>query len=193
MLRQQRGDVDRYRMLGLKHGVNRIVGYDPEWPLVFEAERARIHTVLGELARGIEHYGSTAVAGLRAKPIIDILVGVQPLDDWIKCKAPLESLGYDYAENAGVPDHFIFGRGRDRTERTHLVHVVELEGEAWRSSLAFRDALRSHESLRAAYVRMKEQAVARAPQGRAKYNEAKQSFIEHYTGQTGLFKALDIT
>ena len=178
-------------MLGLKHGVNRLVDYDPQWPLAFETERARIHAALGDVARGIEHYGSTAVAGLRAKPIIDILVGVEPLDDWIKCKGPLESLGYDYAENAGVPEHFIFGRGRDRTERTHLVHVVEFEGEAWRSSLAFRDALRSHESLRVAYARMKERAVALAPKGRAKYNEAKQSFIEHFTGQTGLFKALD--
>ncbi len=178
-------------MLGLKHGVNRLVDYDPEWPLAFEAERARIHGALGGVARGIEHYGSTAVEGLRAKPIIDILVGVEPLDDWIKCKSPLESLGYDYAENAGVPEHFIFGRGRDRSERTHLVHVVEFEGEAWRSSLAFRDALRTHESLRAAYVRMKEQAVALAPKGRAKYNESKQLFIEHYTGQTGLFKAPD--
>ena len=179
-------------MLGLKHGVNRLVDYDPEWPVAFEAERVRIHRVLGELARGIEHYGSTSVAGLRAKPIIDILVGVAPLDEWVKCKVPLESLGYDYVEKAGVPGHFIFGRGRDRTERTHLVHVVEFEGESWRSSLAFRDALRSHESLRAAYVRMKQEAVAKTPQGRAKYNEAKQAFIEHYTGQTGLFKALDI-
>jgi GrpB-like predicted nucleotidyltransferase (UPF0157 family) len=178
-------------MLGLKHGVNRLVDYDPKWPLAFEAERARIHRVLGDVARGIEHYGSTAVAGLRAKPIIDILVGVVPLGDWIRCKGPLEGLGYDYADDAGVPDHFIFGRGRDRSERTHLVHIVEFEGESWRSCLAFRDALRSHESLRVAYVRMKEQAVALAPQGRAKYQEQKQSFIEHFTGQTGLFKALD--
>ena len=178
-------------MLGLKHGVNRLVDYDPQWRLALEAERARIHRVLGEVARGIEHYGSTSVVGLRAKPIIDILVGVDPLGDWIKCRTPLESLGYDYAENAGVPGHFIFGRGRDRSERTHLVHVVEFDRESWRSSLAFRDALRDHESLRVAYGRMKEQAVASAPQGRAKYNEAKQSFIEHYTGQTGLFKALD--
>ena len=178
-------------MLGLKHGVNRLVDYDPQWPLSFEAERARIHRALVDVACGIEHYGSTSVVGLRAKPIVDILLGVEPLDAWIKCKGPLESLGYDYVENAGVPGHFIFGRGRDRSERTHLVHVVEFEGESWRSSLAFRDALRAHESLRVAYARMKEQAVASAPQGRAKYNEAKQSFIEHFTGQTGLFKALD--
>jgi GrpB-like predicted nucleotidyltransferase (UPF0157 family) len=137
-------------MLGLKHGVNLLVDYDAEWPAAFEEERTRIRSVVGDVARGIEHYGSTAVVGLRAKPIIDILLGVAPLENWIKCKAPLESLGYDYAETAGVPGHFIFGRGRDRSERTHLVHIVELDGESWRSSLAFRDALRADESLRAA-------------------------------------------
>jgi GrpB-like predicted nucleotidyltransferase (UPF0157 family) len=167
-------------MLGLKHGANQLADYDPEWPAAFESEKKRIQSALGSVARGIEHYGSTAVTGLRAKPIIDILVGVAPLDDWIKCRRPLESIGYDYAESAGVPGHFIFGRGRDPSERTHLVHVVELEGDAWRSSLAFRDALRADESLRSAYLQLKERAVTLAPEGRARYNELKHSFIEHF-------------
>ena len=63
---------------------------------------------------------------MRAKPILDIMVGVDPLKDWEKCKIPLEYLGYDYAEKAGVPGHHIFGRGRDLTERTHLLHVVQI-------------------------------------------------------------------
>ncbi len=170
-------------MLGLRHGLNLLVDYDPGWASAFQEERIRLFSAVGDVARGIEHYGSTAVAGLRAKPIIDILLGVAPLEDWIKCKAPLESLGYDYAENAGVPGHQIFGRGRDRSERTHLVHVVEFGGASWRSNLAFRDALRADESLRAAYLRMKEQAVALAPEGRARYNELKHAFIEHLEGR----------
>lgn len=165
-------------MLGLKHGINYLVDYDPDWPVAFEEERARIHSAAGEVVRGIEHYGSTAVEGLRAKPILDILVGVEPLNDWIKCKLPLETLGYDYAENAGVEGHFIFGRGRDRSERTHLVHVVEFNGDSWRNNLAFRNALRADQSLRAEYLRMKEHAATLAPEGRAKYNELKHSFIE---------------
>ena len=165
-------------MLGLKHGINTIVDHDPEWSRAFMEERARIHAAIGTVARGIEHYGSTAVDGLKAKPILDILVGVAPLEDWIRCKHPLEALGYDYAEHAGVPGHHVFGRGRDRSERTHLVHVVEFNGEPWRSNLAFRDALRVDATLRAEYVRMKEQAVLMAPEGRAKYNELKHAFIE---------------
>jgi GrpB-like predicted nucleotidyltransferase (UPF0157 family) len=114
---------------------------------------------------------------MRAKPILDILVGVSPIDDWEKCKAPLEGLGYDYAENAGVPGHYIFGRGRDRTERTHLVHVVEFSGESWRVGLALRAALRDDLELRARYAEAKERAIAASPVGRARYNELKGPFL----------------
>jgi GrpB-like predicted nucleotidyltransferase (UPF0157 family) len=165
-------------MLGLKHNVNLLADYDPEWPVEFSRESNRIANVLGGLAKGIEHYGSTAVIGMRAKPIIDILIGVAPFDDWRACKAPLERLGYDYAANVGVPRHHIFGRGRDTTERTHLVHIVAFLGEEWHSNLALRDALRVDENLRAAYVAEKERAIASAPEGRAGYNELKRSFID---------------
>src|ERR1700686_933409 len=136
-------------MLGLKHNVNLLVDYDPQWESEFINERKRIAEALGAVARGVEHYGSTAVPGMRAKPILDILVGVSPIDDWEKCRVPLEGLGYDYAANAGVPDHPIFGRGRDSMERTHLVHVVEFLGVSWRTNLAFWDALRRDACLRA--------------------------------------------
>ena len=165
-------------MIGLKHNQNLLVDYDPEWPSLFEEERSRLERVLMDIPRGIEHYGSTAVPGLRAKPIIDILVGILPLSDWIHCKQPLESLGYDYSEHAGVPGHYIFGRGRDLSERTHLVHIVEFKGSSWRSNLVFRDALRASQKLREEYLIAKENAVKLAPEGRAKYNALKQTFFD---------------
>jgi GrpB-like predicted nucleotidyltransferase (UPF0157 family) len=117
------------------------------------------------------------VPGLPAKPILDILVGVAPLDDWRLCHDPMLALGYDYAENAGVLGHHIFGRGRDRTERTHLVHVVEFGGTSWVENLAFRDALRRDAALRQRYVALKMDAVEAAPDDRARYNALKQGFI----------------
>ncbi|HEU5048268.1 MAG TPA: GrpB family protein [Rickettsiales bacterium] len=164
-------------MLGLKHNVNFLVDYDPQWEQDFAEERLRILNALGELVLGIEHYGSTSVKGMRAKPILDIMVGVNPLSNWQKCKAPLEQLGYDYAEHAGVPGHHIFGRGRDLSERTHLIHIVEFEGESWRSGITLRDALRSNPQLREAYIQEKERACREAPEGRAKYNLQKADFI----------------
>jgi GrpB-like predicted nucleotidyltransferase (UPF0157 family) len=133
---------------------------------------------LGELALGIEHYGSTAVEGLRAKPILDIVVGVLPLDNWTRCRGPLEALGYDYAEHAGIPDDFVFGRGRNRSERTHLVHVVAFAEELWRQGLAFRTALRGSPELRRQYLAIKERAVEKFPEGRARYTAEKRHFIE---------------
>src|SRR3954462_7923525 len=103
---------------------------------------------------------------MRAKTILDTLVGVDPLENWVRCRVPLEELGYDYAENAGVPDHRIFGRGRDRTERTHLVHVVKYLGTSWRTGIVLRDALRNDPDLRARYLAEKERAAAAAPEGR---------------------------
>jgi GrpB-like predicted nucleotidyltransferase (UPF0157 family) len=122
---------------------------------------------------------------MRAKPILDILVGVNPADDWEKCRDPLERLGYDYAANAGVPGHHIFGRGRDATERTHLVHIVTFAGAEWRTNLALRDALRRDAILRARYTREKERAVAAVPEGRVRYNELKASFLAKVKADLG--------
>jgi GrpB-like predicted nucleotidyltransferase (UPF0157 family) len=165
-------------MLGLKHNTNVLVNYDPSWATEFASERQRLFDALDDTPEGIEHYGSTAVVGMRAKPILDILVGVLPLSKWVTCHNPLLDLGYDYAANAGVPGHYIFGRGRDMTERTHLVHVVKYMGRSWQSNLAFRDALRQSPELCAAYVAEKERALSAAPDSRAMYNELKHEFIE---------------
>lgn len=164
-------------MLGLRHNHNQLVPHDPGWAAAFEDERQRLAKALGGNVAGIEHYGSTAVPGLDAKSIIDILVGIVPLDNWHACHDPLVMLGYDYAADAGVAGHHIFGRGRDRNERTHLVHLVAFDGESWLSNLAFRDALRSDPVLRSAYLAMKAEAADAAPDSRLRYNALKGEFI----------------
>lgn len=165
-------------MLGLKHNTNILVDYDREWPGEFASERVRLVQALGPLAKGVEHYGSTSVPGMRAKPILDIIVGLAFLSDWEACRDPLLTLGYDYAAHAGVPGHHIFGRGRDGTERTHLVHLVQFGGYSWVSNLAFRDVLRTDPQLRRDYLAIKEKAVSDAPGSRARYNELKRDFID---------------
>lgn len=163
--------------LGLAHNTNRLVDHDPAWAKAFVEEHVRLSAALAGIAKGIEHYGSTSVPGLPAKPILDILVAVDPLENWQACHDPLLALGYDYAASAGVPGHHIFGRGRDRSERTHLVHVVLFDGQSWRENLAFRDALRNDAILRAQYLDLKRAAVSAEPNSRAQYNVRKQAFI----------------
>ncbi|WP_417309154.1 GrpB family protein [Devosia sp.] len=165
-------------MLGLAHNTNLLVPYDPQWAVDFETERLRLAAALyGTAAKEIAHYGSTSVPGMPAKPILDILIGVLPMARWRECLMPLLDLGYDHAADAGVAGHHIFGRGRNRSERTHLVHLVEYGGPSWGPNLAFRDALRVDATLRAAYLAEKQRAMTEAPNSRPAYNDIKGSFI----------------
>ncbi|MCA1749067.1 MAG: GrpB family protein [Parasphingopyxis sp.] len=157
-----------------------IVEPDSRWPRRFEEERARLETAIAPEERlAIEHFGSTAVPGLAAKPIIDILLAVPDLDA-ARAAFPgrLAPLGYVFwADNPkrdrlffvkGMPPH---GRGR-----THHVHVCERPGEMW-DRLAFRDWLRSHPTDARLYEQLKRDAATRFPTDREAYTAAKDEFI----------------
>jgi GrpB-like predicted nucleotidyltransferase (UPF0157 family) len=160
--------------LGLEAGANRLVAHNPLWARAFGEEAARLAAALGPAALAIEHYGSTAVPGLRAKPILDLQVGVAHIDHGLAFIEPMAALGYDYAGSQGIPDHHIFGRG---VARTHLVHVVIHGAEAWARTLRFRDRLRADAALRAAYEALKTN-IADTAISRAAYTAGKTEFIE---------------
>ena len=143
--------------LGLEAGANRLLDYNPHWALAFAEEAARIRLAVGPLALEIEHYGSTAVPGLRAKPIIDMLIGVADMNDGLKMIRPMERIGYSYATDHGIPNHHIFGRP---TVRQFLAHVVEYGGDQWRRSLRFRDRLKADVDARVEYEALKERLAA---------------------------------
>jgi GrpB-like predicted nucleotidyltransferase (UPF0157 family) len=149
--------------------------YDPAWRVSFDEERRAIVAALGESITGIYHIGSTAVPGLAAKPVIDILITVRRLEDAITCIAPLSMLGYhfvDYPENTG---RRFFRKG---APRTHHVHIVAEGGAQHLDPIEFRDALRADPAMREAYHRLKDELAARYPQARARYSEAKGGFIQ---------------
>jgi GrpB-like predicted nucleotidyltransferase (UPF0157 family) len=164
--------------LGLETGSNRLVDPNPLWARAFAEEAARIRNAVGPLARAIEHYGSTAVPGLRAKPIIDLLIGVADIDDGVKMIEPMAHLGYDFATNHGIADHHIFGRP---IVREYLAHVVFHGGDAWLKSLRFRDRLRQDAHARTAYQALKEQ-LASAGLSRAAYTDGKTAFVLAHGG-----------
>jgi GrpB-like predicted nucleotidyltransferase (UPF0157 family) len=164
--------------LGLEQGVNRLVNYNPQWPHAFAEEAARIRSALSPLALAIEHYGSTAVPNLRAKPIIDLLIGVADIDHGLQMIEPMTSLGYDYAGSQGIPESHIFGRGQPRT---HLAHVVVYGADQWMASLAFRDRLRTDADLRVEYQALKERLAAETT-SRAEYTAGKSEFVQAHSG-----------
>jgi GrpB-like predicted nucleotidyltransferase (UPF0157 family) len=155
-----------------------VVDYDAAWPLRFEEERARIVAALGDVTEGrvaVEHVGSTAVPGLAAKPVIDIVVGVRDLDVGERCVGPLEAIGYEYRGEAGIPGRLYFRKGNPRT---HHVHMVRHGSELWERHVLFRDLLRERPAIAAEYGALKRELAVRYRTRRLEYTDAKTPFIE---------------
>ncbi len=154
----------------------RVVPHDPAWPGAFERERAALAEAIAPwVTGGIHHVGSTAVPGLDAKPVIDILVGVEDLRSSRACFAPLAGLEYLYAPYLADQMHWFCKPGPER--RTHHLHVVPTGSSRYEDEVAFRDALRADPELAAAYAALKRQLAVRHRDDRDAYTEAKSDFI----------------
>jgi GrpB-like predicted nucleotidyltransferase (UPF0157 family) len=166
------------RPLGLESGVVRVVDYDPSWPGLFVAEAADIADAIAH--RGLpplllEHIGSTAIPGLRAKPILDVLAGHRddvPATDYVEA---MSAVGYIYRGDRGLPGREFFRRG---DPRSHHVHLTAVGGHYWRDYLAFRDILRANTALAAEYAALKSELAARHPRDRERYIEGKTAFVQ---------------
>jgi GrpB-like predicted nucleotidyltransferase (UPF0157 family) len=153
-----------------------IAEYDPVWPEAYERERAAIADALGGNLLAIEHVGSTAVPGLGAKPIVDVMVGLRELSDHARCVDPLTSLGYEHKGEYGIPGRHYF-RKPVQGPRTHQVHMVEQGSAFWVRHLLFRDYLRANPDEAAAYDRLKRGLAERFGTDLEGYTEAKTEFI----------------
>jgi GrpB-like predicted nucleotidyltransferase (UPF0157 family) len=158
-----------------------VVEYDPAWPAAFEAERERIAPLLA--GSEIHHFGSTAVPGLAAKPVIDMIAFVGDLD------APVAALvaegGYEFPEafNATL-SHRRFLCYPTVARRTHHLHLVD-EREELDQRLRFRDRLRTDRSLAAEYESLKRALAERYRNDREAYTDAKAAFIEPWSSERG--------
>jgi GrpB-like predicted nucleotidyltransferase (UPF0157 family) len=159
-----------------------IVDYDPRWPALFDQEARRLRATLDpSLIVGLEHFGSTAVPGLSAKPIIDILIAVRSLADAeASFVEALRDLDYVYWADNPNKDRMFFVKGMPPfgSSRSHHVHVTETDGEMWRR-LAFRDHLRAHPEEAGTYERLKRRLAAEHRTDREAYTDAKAAYIEN--------------
>jgi GrpB-like predicted nucleotidyltransferase (UPF0157 family) len=157
-----------------------IVEYDPNWVFLFEREAAHIRAVLNSgLIDRIEHFGSTAVPGLAAKPIIDLLVGVRSLAEAKQVAVSrLEHLGYAYWFDNPDPQRMFFVKGLPpNSPRTHHIHMVEPDSLLW-ERLLFRDYLRKHSDEAAHYGQLKYNFARRFSSDREAYTMKKAEYIE---------------
>jgi len=162
-----------------------IVPYDPGWPESFRREKEHLLSSLpDDLIRRIEHFGSTAVPGLAAKPIVDIMVEVTDLDATKTCIVPvLEAQGYEYfwrpthGDN-GPPFYAWFIKRDPRSGvRTHHIHMVEGSFTEHWERLLFRDCLIEHPSVARQYEVLKLRLASASPQDRVAYTRGKTDFI----------------
>ena len=165
-----------------------IVPYDPSWPERFLSEEQHLRSCLpGDLVGRIEHFGSTAVPGLAAKPIVDMLVEVTSLEATkLRIVPILHSQGYDYMWRPTVgddgPPFYAWFIKRDAASgaRTHHIHMVEPQFPHW-DSLFFRNYLVAHPSVAREYEALKYRLASEHPNDRTAYTHAKTEFITRIT------------
>lgn len=152
---------------------------DPRWPELYAQEAGRVRAALPPgLVTSVEHVGSTAVPGLAAKPIIDLMVGVTSLADGERATPALEALGYEAQGEFGIPGRLFFEKRGAGTVRTHHLHMAEPGGEFWTEELLFRDYLRAHPEEARQYEQLKRGMAQRFRHQRAAYTASKGDYIQ---------------
>lgn len=152
----------------------------------FEEERLRVAIGLRALPRAIEHIGSTSIAEIKSKPIIDLMIGLRapPLSAAVE---PLVALGYEYKEGVGSAERLFFKR---RAAQTFHAHVVLFDGPEWRRHIIFRDWLNLRPDRAKEYEALKEELAARFTDDRAAYADAKTPFVDRMLAEAASFPAL---
>ncbi len=152
--------------------------YSSDWPGQFLGAREQLLAAFAPLPVTIEHIGSTAVPGLAAKPVLDLLLGSASLAEIESRIGTLARLGYDYVARyeRELPERRYFVKAADGGMRQHL-HGVVIGSALWRDHLTFRDRLRDEAGLRAQYQALKLQLAERFADDKAAYTAAKEPFI----------------
>jgi len=171
-------------MFGLSSGQLRLAPYEPNWPLLFLAEKERLFASLGNYILDVQHIGSTSIPGMPAKPILDIGVAVTNFEEAARCVPLMKQLGYQYKGENGIPRRHYFVKG---DPRTHHLHMLEIESEEWKHHLFFRDYLRANSASAQAYAKLKQELASQFASDRHAYQNGKDSFI-----QTVLHQAKEI-
>jgi GrpB-like predicted nucleotidyltransferase (UPF0157 family) len=153
-----------------------IVHYDSDWPKIYEEESELIRGAIGGIILSLEHIGSTSVPGLWAKPIIDIIAGVNDLESADRCKVILYNFGYEDSSPGNQPDWFYCLGKAPHSPGFHL-HLVK-EGSSFQMRhILFRDWLRTHHTDAESYKDLKIKLSEKYRDDRVAYTDSKTEYI----------------
>ena len=151
--------------------------YDPSWPAKFALEKEHLLSLIGQWNCGsVEHIGSTAVPGMVAKPVIDVMFGVETLKASQAAIAVLVENGYEYWPYKTEVMHW-FCRPSNAF-RTHHLHLVPFESPLWKERISFRNILRANKSVSEEYIALKRELAREYRDDREAYTDKKWPFIK---------------
>jgi len=163
-------------ILGLARTDVVLVVYHQDWIRQFERERDTLQIMLGNSLLEIEHVGSTAIPGMCAKPILDLMVAVSDLDIADQFHGMLKAIGYERRVGADALDRRFFVKGPPNC-RTHHLNFTFPESDFWLRTLLFRDYLIKNRSAAAEYAKIKIQLATEFSHDRPSYTERKAQFV----------------
>lgn len=154
-----------------------VVNYSSNWPLLYEEEKKALLPILAENGVAIFHIGSTSVVGLKAKPIIDILLVVKEIQLLDQQTPDFEALGYEVMGEFGLPNRRYFRKGGDK--RTHQIHAYPYDcTQEILRHLCFCEYLRQQPEISLEYGRLKQQLAKQYPRDIEKYGDGKEAFVK---------------
>ena len=162
-------------MLGLPKGEVFLLDYTDDWRLEYQKESKVLTGLIGGYVRGIHHIGSTAVPGLRAKPVIDIAIELHGFESGFECISALSAIGYKHRILAELPDRHYWSKGEPRT---HQIHMFGPGSQFLLEVLIFRDKLLFSSTLRDKYQELKLLLCNSHGNEKHEYARAKTDFIQ---------------
>lgn len=160
-----------------------LVAHDPGWAEEFARESTVVALGFGDLLVELHHIGSTAIPGIEAKPVIDMLAVVTDIG-LVDVRSPrLEELGYEAMGEFGIPGRRYFRKNSPSSVRTHQIHSLEVGSPEIERHLAFRDFLRAHPEHAKKYAAVKREMGERYPHDMAAYTDGKSEFIREMEGR----------
>jgi len=162
----------------LSNRVIEVVDYDSSWKNTFETEKVLLTKAIGINAVNTEHIGSTAVVGLAAKPIIDILIEVSDLKKLDTANEKIEALGYKIKGENGISGRRYFQKGGN--QRSHHVHAFQTNDLHLHRHIAFKEYLIAHSKIASEYGFLKKEAVSKSDNNINIYMSLKNNFIQKH-------------